>query len=310
MQFHPIFKTLLGVVQAIQFTVPALVGALIALKFNLTPLAMAVVASASYVGSGAAQFKNGTWVIAGIGDLINTMITASIAVLLILLIEHRVGSMALIVYPTIVGGISATIGVLILPYVHMITTGIGNMINSFTELQPVLMSMLISMVFSFIIISPLSTVAIAIAIGISGIAAGSASIGIAATEAVLLIGTSQVNRAGVPISIFFGGVKMMMPNMVRYPIIMLPILITAAVSGIASGIVGIAGTKESAGFGFIGMVGPINAFKFMGIDSAWLSLLLIIIAFFIVPFFVAWILDVLLRKVFKIYTNDIFKFLA
>ncbi|MEJ7351068.1 PTS sugar transporter subunit IIC, partial [Staphylococcus epidermidis] len=87
----------------------------------------------------AAQFKNGTWVIAGIGDLINTMITASIAVLLILLIEHRVGSMALIVYPTIVGGISATIGVLILPYVHMITTGIGNMINSFTELQPVLM---------------------------------------------------------------------------------------------------------------------------------------------------------------------------
>ena len=296
MQFHPIFKTLLGVVQAIQFTVPALVGALIALKFNLTPLAMAVVASASYV--------------AGIGDLINTMITASIAVLLILLIEHRVGSMALIVYPTIVGGISATIGVLILPYVHMITTGIGNMINSFTELQPVLMSMLISMVFSFIIISPLSTVAIAIAIGISGIAAGSASIGIAATEAVLLIGTSQVNRAGVPISIFFGGVKMMMPNMVRYPIIMMPILITAAVSGIASGIVGIAGTKESAGFGFIGMVGPINAFKFMGIDSAWLSLLLIIIAFFIVPFFVAWILDILLRKVFKIYTNDIFKFLA
>jgi len=289
---------------------PALVGALIALKFNLTPLAMAVVASASYVGSGAAQFKNGTWVIAGIGDLINTMITASIAVLLILLIEHRVGSMALIVYPTIVGGISATIGVLILPYVHMITTGIGNMINSFTELQPVLMSMLISMVFSFIIISPLSTVAIAIAIGISGIAAGSASIGIAATEAVLLIGTSQVNRAGVPISIFFGGVKMMMPNMVRYPVIMLPILITAAVSGIASGIVGIAGTKESAGFGFIGMVGPINAFKFMGIDSAWLSLLLIIIAFFIVPFFVAWILDILLRKVFKIYTNNIFKFLA
>jgi uncharacterized membrane protein len=36
------------------------------------PLAMAVVASASYVGSGAAQFKNGTWVIAGIGDLITS----------------------------------------------------------------------------------------------------------------------------------------------------------------------------------------------------------------------------------------------
>ena len=70
MQYQPILKTLLGVVQAIQFTVPALIGALIAMKFNLTPLAIAVVASASYVGSGAAQFKNGVWIVAGIGTLL------------------------------------------------------------------------------------------------------------------------------------------------------------------------------------------------------------------------------------------------
>ena len=35
-QYQPIFKTLLGVVQAIQFTVPALIGALIAMKFSLS----------------------------------------------------------------------------------------------------------------------------------------------------------------------------------------------------------------------------------------------------------------------------------
>lgn len=310
MHHHPIFATLLHVVQALQFTVPALVGALIAIKFNMTPLAIAVVSSADYVGSGAAQFKNGAWIIAGIGDLINTMITAAIAVLFILLIEKRVGSMALIVYPTIVGGLSATIGVLILPYVHTINIAIGNMINSFTELQPVLMCMLISMVFSFIIISPLSTVAIAIAIGITGLAAGSASIGISATEAVLLIGTSQVNRVAVPISIFFGGVKMMMPNMVKYPIIMLPILITAAVSGVVGSLIGIAGTKESAGFGFIGMIGPISAFKFLHVDSAVMSIILIIIGFFVVPLVTAFILDVILRRVLKLFTNDIYKFMG
>ena len=43
---------MLHVVQAMQFTVPALIGALIALKFDMTPLAIAVVACASYVGSG------------------------------------------------------------------------------------------------------------------------------------------------------------------------------------------------------------------------------------------------------------------
>ena len=58
------------------------------------------------------------------------------------------------------------------------------------------------------------------------------------------------------------------------------------------------------------MVGLINAFKFMHVDSVWLSLLLIIVAFFVVPFLIAWILDLLLRKVIHLYPNDIFKFMG
>ncbi len=153
--------------------------------------------------------------------------------------------------------------------------------------------------------------AIAFAIGITGLAAGSASIGISATEAVLMIWLGlQVNGLGVPLSVFFGGVKMMIPDLVKYPILMLPILTTAIVSGLVSALIGIHGTKESAGFGFIGMVGPINAFKFMEVDSAWLSVLLIVVAFFVVPFVIAWLADIIYRKVFRLYTNDIFKFMG
>ena len=60
---------------------------------------------------------------------------------------------------------------------------------------------------------------------------------------------------------------------------MLPILITAAISGVVGSLIGIAGTKESAGFGFIGMIGPISAFKFLHVDSAVMSIILIIIGF-------------------------------
>ena len=58
MDYHPIFKTLLGVV-VLQFNLqcPALIGALVAMKFDLSPLAIAVVASAAYVGSGATMFQ-------------------------------------------------------------------------------------------------------------------------------------------------------------------------------------------------------------------------------------------------------------
>ena len=92
---------------------------------------------------------------------------------------------------------------------------------------------------------------------------------------------------------------MMIPNMVKYPILMLPILTTAIVSGLVSALVGIHGTKESAGFGFIGMGRPINAFKFMEVDSAWLSVLLIVVAFFVVPFVTACLFaDIIYRKCF------------
>src|SRR5699024_9264436 len=86
--------------------------------------ATAVVASAAFVGSGVAQFKNGVWMLVGVGDLINTMITAAIAVFFILVIGERFGSLTLIILPTIVGVISGLIGITILPYVQRITTHI------------------------------------------------------------------------------------------------------------------------------------------------------------------------------------------
>ena len=93
-------------------------------------------------------------------------------------------------------------------------------------------------------------------------------------------------------------------------IIMLPILITAAVSRVVGSLIGIAGTKESAGFGFIGMIGPISAFKFLHVDSAVMSIIPIIIGFFVVPLVTAFILDVILRRVLKLFTNDIYKFMG
>lgn len=91
--YHPIFATLNSVVVGIQFTVPVLVGVLIGMQFKLNPIQTVIVGTAAFVGSGAAIFKENAWVLTGIGDLINTMITASIAVLLILWIKDRLGSL-------------------------------------------------------------------------------------------------------------------------------------------------------------------------------------------------------------------------
>ncbi|MUV37666.1 hypothetical protein JNUCC1_01472 [Lentibacillus sp. JNUCC-1] len=308
-QYHDIFATLNSVVVGIQFTVPVIVGVLIAMQFKLNPLQTVVVGTAAFVGSGAASFQENVWILTGIGDLINTMITAAIAVLMILFIKDRFKSLTIILLPITAGGIAGFIGIILLPYVQLITTGLGHMINSFTNLQPLLMTILIAIAFSIIIVSPISTVAIAMAIGISGIAAGAANIGIAAAACMLVIGTVRVNNSGVPIAVFLGAMKMMMPNLLKNPIIAVPIGLTAIVTAVAASLFGIQGTPESAGFGYSGLVGPINAFKFMD-GSVLLNLGILLLVYFIIPFIAAYLIHNLCTKVLKLYDPSVFKFIA
>ena len=168
-QYNDIFTKVAFVTQGIQYSIPILTGVLIAGQFKLTQLQTAVT-GAAFVGSGASTFTDNKWVIVGIGDLINTMITASIAVGIILLISHKLGSLNMIVLPIVGGAVAGLIGLLILPYTKLITLGLGDVINGLTNTQPIIMTILIAMIFSILIVSPISSIGIGLAIGISGLA--------------------------------------------------------------------------------------------------------------------------------------------
>ncbi|MEX3488792.1 PTS sugar transporter subunit IIC [Staphylococcus warneri] len=305
-QYNEIFSKIAVVVQGIQYSIPILTGVLIAIQFNLTQLQTAVVGAATFVGSGATTITNHQWVITGIGDLINTMITGAIAVGIILIIGDRAGSLNMIILPIVAGGIPGLLG-LLLPYTKLITVGIGNVVNSLTNTQPIIMTILIAVIFSILIVSPISAIGIGIAIGISGLAAGSAAIGVSASAIMLALGAWRVNKVGVPISVLLGAVKLMMPNTIRHPIIFLPITCTAAVSGLVGGLLNIKGTPDSAGFGLIGLVGPIKSLNLLG-TSMGSGLLLVAITYVIVPIVSAFFFNYLFVKILKLYKPDVFIF--
>lgn len=305
--YHDIFGTLYSVVYGIQFTVPVIVGVLIAMEFNLNPLQTVIVGTASFVGSGSAVFREGYWILTGFGDLINTMITATIAVLLILLIQDRLKSLTIILLPIIAGGVSGFIGIILLPYVTLITTGIGQLINSFTTLQPLVMYLLVAMAFAVLVVSPISTVVISIAIGITGLAAGAASIGMVAGTWLLIVGTIRVNNSGVPIAVLLGAMKMMMPNFLRHPIMVIPLLATSALTAFFANFFNIEVATEAAGFGLAGFVAPINAFQLLE-GSMMMKAMIVIGNYFLIPFIAAVIVHYVCTKVLKIYDPSIFKF--
>lgn len=306
-QYNEIFSKIAVVVQGIQYTIPILTGVLIAIQFNLTQLQTAVIGAATFVGSGATTITNHQWVITGIGDLINTMITGAIAVGIILIIGDRAGSLNMIILPIVAGGIPGLLGLLLLPYTKLITVGIGNVVNSLTNTQPIIMTILIAVIFSILIVSPISAIGIGIAIGISGLAAGSAAIGVSASAIMLALGAWRVNKVGVPISVLLGAVKLMMPNTIRHPIIFLPITCTAAVSGLVGELLNIKGTPDSAGFGLIGLVGPIKSLNLLG-TSMGSGLLLVAITYVIVPIVSALFFNYLFVKILKLYKPDVFIF--
>ena len=277
-------------------------GYLISMQFKLNPIQSSCVGGAAYIGSGAWKFVEVTmdgnvtniFRLAGIGDVINTMLTAALAILVIRLISAKLGSLNLVFLPIIVGTGVGWVGTLTLPYVSMITSLIGQVINSFTTLQPILMSILIAMSFSLIIISPLSTVAIGLAIGLTGISSAAA---------LLVWACARVNKPGVPIAISLGAMKMMMPNFLTNPIIGLPVAITAAISSLSVPIFQMVGTPASAGFGFVGLVSPLAA-----LNAGNINVVIMLVAWIVVPFVVGFIVNKVCCDVLHLYKKEIFTF--
>lgn len=301
--YGSIFELLANVVMIMQFITPAIIGVLVALQFKLNGMESVVIGAAAFLGSGAYKVTETGVQLVGIGDLINVMLISAIAVFVTRFLQGKLGSLTLILMPIIVSVGVGTVGLIMLPYVGLITSSIGALINSFTSLQPLLMTLLISIAFSIIIISPISTVAIGIAIGVTGLGAGAAAVGITACTAILVIGSLRINKTGTTLAILLGAMKMMIPNLIKYPKIVIPVVMNAFISGIGVYLLTIQGTPQSAGFGIVGLVGPIQSFN-MGT-----SLVSVLLAYFVIPFVGGYFIDLLCNKVFHIYEHDIFKFI-
>lgn len=286
-----------------QIATPAVIGFLIGLQFNLNPMRMSVVGVAALIGSGSIQFNDeaGAFIGAGTGDIINTMITAAIAVGLILLIGDKFGSVEIIGTPIVVGTGASLIGLYLYPYI----TAISAAINTFTTLQPVLMSILISCSFALLIISPISTIAIGLAIQLDGVAAGAAAMGVGATTIVLVVNSWRINKSGITIAIALGAMKMMMPNLFRKPVILVPCFFTAIVAALPVAFLGITGTPASAGFGLVGLVGP-----FAAIDGGQAPLMALI-CWIVIPAAAAIVSQYACEKVLNLYKRqEVFEFLG
>lgn len=280
-------------------------GFMIGLNFKFNPIQSASIGLAAMYGGGAVKFVDNTITIAGTGDVINIGLTAAIAAFVVLLIGNKLKSYTIIVIPPLLLVGVGFIGKAILPYVQGITTLVGQGVASLLTLQPIIMSILIAMVFSILIVSPITTVGIALAVGLTGIGSAAGNLGICACGFGLAIMGWNVNGSGTAIAHFVGSPKISMPAVIKKPKILVPILCNAAITGALAAIFKLQGTPMSAGFGFSGLVGPVNAINLAeGGFGNVMNILIVTLAFVVVPVTLGFVFKYVFTKVVPLVTEQ------
>lgn len=190
----------------------------------------------------------------------------------------KLGSYTVLLLPLSVAVFAGGLGQFALPYTKMITGMIGSVVSVLTDFRLLVMGMFMGAIFAALIVSPISSVGIAMAIGIEGIASGSANLCITAGAFTLAIMSSKVNGFGTTIAHFLGTPKIQMANILRNPKLFVPVVVSAGIAGLVGAIFNITGTVNSAGFGSAGLICPLAAYQNMASGPITIGLLLVIFA--------------------------------
>lgn len=279
-------------------------GILIGQNFKFTPIQSMSLGLATLFGSGAVRMVDESITLAGTGDIINMGVTAAVGIFLIMLLGERLKAYSIIVIPPVVLAVAGGVGYFTLPYIAKITEVIGLGIEQLLTLQPIILAILLGMIFSLLIVSPITSVGIAVAISLSGFGSGAANLGITAAGFGLAIMGWTVNDTGTSLAHFIGSPKMQMPNVIKKPLIMVPILANAAATGLLAAIFNIQGTPMSAGFGFSGLVGPINYLNLADGGFSVTNILIAVLAFVVAPITFGLLFKYVFTKVIPIVTPE------
>lgn len=259
------------VLEASSPVVGAAIGAAVAWGLKAKPL---VIFSA--VAAGAFGYSAGGPVGAYIGAVVGSEFGSLIA-------GRTKLDIVLVPFVVIVAGgiVSGLTG----PYIQSFMVGIGNVINTATELSPIPMGIIVAVVVGMCLTAPISSAAICIMLDLSGIAAGAAVVGCSTQMVGFAVMSYNENGFGGLISQGLGTSMLQFANILRRPLIWLPTILASAVLGpISTALLHMTNTAVGAGMGTAGLVGQFGAVAAMsGTMPMWLIIVEIGALHFLLP---------------------------
>ncbi len=278
----------------------AAIGVGVATALNATSyITFATLVTAS-IGAGAIVLQEGS-VLVGIGEPAGAYVAAVVTVVVGKLVSGRT-KLDLLIVPAICLIVGGAFGMFMSPAISQVTQLIGQFINEATTWQPFLMGLVISVSMSWVILSPISSAALAASLGLSGLAAGAAVVGCASSMVGFAMSSFKENGLEGLLTQGVGTSKVQFSNAVKNPLIIIPPTIAAAICGVLSTtLFKMECNAIGAGMGSSGLVGQLQTFAVMGADVAEEILIL----HFILPAIISYVVTHLMKKQQFIKENDL-----
>lgn len=279
--------------QFAQYMMGPAIGAGVAYSLGASPLGIFASIVTGAIGAGTIYFDGGNAMIK-IGEPVGAFVASLLGAEFSKLVQGKT-KVDIVLVPLgtiIVGGL---VGHYIAPAVSGLMALIGNMINLATELKPIPMGILVSVLMGIALTLPISSAAIAISLGLSGLAAGASTVGCAAHMIGFAVASYRDNGFGGFIAQGIGTSMLQIPNTIRNPKIWIPAVATSAILGpISTTIFKMEGNPVGAGMGTSGLVGQFATIDTMG--SSPRVFIYILLLHFILPGIISFIISEWMRK--------------
>lgn len=288
------------------------IGIGVAYKYKSSTYVTLSAAAAGMIGAYATAIisgsilSDGTLVYSGPGDPLSAFI-AALAGIAVGSLPAGKTKLDLLITPAVTIIAGGAVGIIVGPPVSTIMTRLGDIINWGTVQQPLIMGIVVSVIMGMVLTLPISSAALGIILGLSGPAAGAATIGCCCQMIGFAVASFRENGVGGLLAQGIGTSMLQVPNIIRHPQIWIPEILSSAILGpiAISRFVGMTNNATGSGMGTSGLVGQIMTWQTMtAVESPVLVLIKIFLFHFILPGLLTLVFSEAMRKKNWIKSGD------
>ncbi len=197
------------------------------------------------------------------------------------------------------------------PFIWLVNQ-LGVLIAKATEITPFVMGIVIAVVMGVLLTMPTSSAAIWVAVsgpvitGFAGgtvaaeqyqailLAGGAATVGCACHMVGFAVASYRENKVSGLISQGIGTSMLQIPNIMKKPLIMLPMILSSAICGpLSTCVFGLKCGASGGGMGTSGLVGVFDLFKYTDGAFGYVGIILLM---FVLPIILNWLISEFMRK--------------